>query len=105
MLNKSQCQLLKEKIDNEYRVNMILDNLPVAEPRQRHGNGNTLKFYDRGFAVGLKFQDGKRYFIHNHLSFDVLYHPIGEGSARIVGFEVKPFRCVTNWRNHRLWLL
>uniref|UniRef100_A0A7I4CMX8 Transmembrane 9 superfamily member n=1 Tax=Physcomitrium patens TaxID=3218 RepID=A0A7I4CMX8_PHYPA len=70
---------------------MILDNLPVAEPRQRHGNGNTLKFYDRGFAVGLKFQDGKRYFIHNHLSFDVLYHPIGEGSARIVGFEVKPF--------------
>ena len=35
----------------------------------------------------------EKYFIHNHLAFTVKYHkdPVTE-SARIVGFEVKPFR-------------
>jgi uncharacterized membrane protein len=37
----------------------------------------------------------EKYFIHNHLSFIVKYHKDPQSnSARIVGFEVKPFRSV-----------
>lgn len=35
----------------------------------------------------------EKYFIHNHLAFTVKYHKDSlTDSARIVGFEVKPFR-------------
>lgn len=36
-----------------------------------------------------------KFFIHNHLAFTVKYHKdISTDAARIVGFEVKPFRLV-----------
>lgn len=85
----------KAKIDGEYRINMILDNLPVAEVRIRHDNGQKVKIYERGFAVGFKenfAQTGgkiEKYFIYNHISFNVLYHPVADDKSRIVGFEVK----------------
>ncbi|GAB4853793.1 Transmembrane 9 super member 7 [Ancistrocladus abbreviatus] len=84
----------KEKIDDEYRVNMILDNLPVAVLRQRR-DGNQGKVYEHGFRVGFKAKytgtNEEKYFIHNHLSFKVMYHKDPEtDSARIVGFEVTP---------------
>ncbi|KAJ3702164.1 hypothetical protein LUZ61_005869 [Rhynchospora tenuis] len=79
----------KEKIDDEYRVNMILDNLPVAVPRQRR-DGSQTPSYEHGFRVGYKGKDDQ-YFINNHLSFRVMYHKeeLAEES-RIVGFEVIP---------------
>ncbi|KAL0429896.1 UNVERIFIED_CONTAM: Transmembrane 9 superfamily member 7 [Sesamum radiatum] len=84
----------KEKIDDEYRVNMILDNLPVAVLRQRR-DGSPSTTYEHGFRVGFKgtYAGSKeeKYFIHNHLSFRVMYHRDPEtDSARIVGFEVSP---------------
>ncbi|KAM1021796.1 hypothetical protein ACFX2I_042847 [Malus domestica] len=85
----------KEKIDDEYRVNMILDNLPLVVPIQRlYQKDRTV--YQLGFHVGFKGDyDGTKeeeYFIHNHLSFTVKYHKDPRtGTARIVGFEVKPF--------------
>lgn len=37
----------------------------------------------------------EKYFIHNHLSFRVMYHKDADtDTARIVGFEVSPGRCV-----------
>ncbi|KAL0463829.1 UNVERIFIED_CONTAM: Transmembrane 9 superfamily member 7 [Sesamum latifolium] len=86
----------KEKIDDEYRVNMILDNLPVAVLRQRR-DGSPSTTYEHGFRVGFKgtYAGSKeeKYFIHNHLSFRVMYHRDPEtDSARIVGFEVSPIR-------------
>lgn len=36
---------------------------------------------------------GEKYFIHNHLAFTVKFHrDLQTDSARIVGFEVKPYR-------------
>ncbi|KAL3351922.1 hypothetical protein AABB24_020153 [Solanum stoloniferum] len=84
----------KEKIDDEYRVNMILDNLPVAVLRQRR-DGSQSTTYEHGFRVGFKgnyagSKEGK-YFINNHLSFRVMYHKdLDTDTARIVGFEVTP---------------
>ncbi|KAG0455875.1 hypothetical protein HPP92_023663 [Vanilla planifolia] len=88
-LSQKAAKNFKEKIDDEYRVNMILDNLPVAVPRQRK-DGNHEPTYEHGFRVGLKTKD-KKYYINNHLSFKVMYHKDLESEdARIVGFEVIP---------------
>ncbi|XP_047334711.1 transmembrane 9 superfamily member 7-like [Impatiens glandulifera] len=87
----------REKIENDYRVNMILDNLPVAVRWQREDGNLNKVFYEHGFRVGLKGQYVgapsmvEKYFINNHLSFKVKYHNDPEfESARIVGFEVIP---------------
>ncbi|GAA0164193.1 transporter [Lithospermum erythrorhizon] len=93
-LDAKTAKEFKEKIDDEYRVNMILDNLPLVVPIKRPDSESI--FYQHGFNVGLKGQytgsKAKKYFIHNHLTFTVKYHkdPQTE-TSRIVGFEVKPF--------------
>ncbi|KAK4491029.1 hypothetical protein RD792_001750 [Penstemon davidsonii] len=85
----------KEKIEDEYRVNMILDNLPLVVPIPRQ-EPESPPMYQLGFHVGVKGQysgskDGK-YFLHNHLSFTVKFHKDEQtDAARIVGFEVTPY--------------
>ncbi|XP_054791238.1 transmembrane 9 superfamily member 10-like isoform X2 [Prosopis cineraria] len=95
-LDAKTAKEFKQKIDDEYRVNMILDNLPLVVPLRRADHDESSMVYLHGFLVGLKGQYAgmkeEKYFIHNHLSFVVKYHrdPLTELS-RIVGFEVKPF--------------
>ncbi|CAA6661673.1 unnamed protein product [Spirodela intermedia] len=86
---------LKGKIEDEYKVNMILDNLPLVVPVKRFGQEDFIT-YHLGFRVGMKGHyagsNEEKYFIHNHLSFLVKYHKDAESDlARIVGFEVNPF--------------
>ncbi|KAH7294029.1 hypothetical protein KP509_28G053300 [Ceratopteris richardii] len=77
-MDATTVQAFREKIDEDYRVNMILDNLPVAEARQRQ----------EGAAMGSE----EKYFIYNHLAFTVLFHADPDSlTARIVGFEVIPY--------------
>ncbi|RWR78072.1 transmembrane 9 superfamily member 7-like protein [Cinnamomum micranthum f. kanehirae] len=93
-LDSESAKNFKEKIDDEYRVNMILDNLPVAVLMERR-DGTQSTHYEHGFLVGFKgnyagSKDNK-HFIHNHLSFRVMYHKdLETDAARIVGFEVTP---------------
>lgn len=94
-LTDKEAKELKEKIEDEYRVNMILDNLPLVVPIKRLDQDSPT-VYQHGFHVGVKGQysgsKDERYFIHNHLSFLVKYHKDEQMDlARIVGFEVKPF--------------
>ncbi|KAL8217359.1 hypothetical protein R6Q57_020732, partial [Mikania cordata] len=93
-LDAQSAKNFREKIDDEYHVNMILDNLPVAVLRQRR-DGSQSTTYEHGFRVGFKgnYSGSKeeKYFINNHLSFRVMYHKdLETDSARIVGFEVTP---------------
>ncbi|KAK6139619.1 hypothetical protein DH2020_026643 [Rehmannia glutinosa] len=93
-LTASSAKNFKKKINDDYRVNMILDNLPVAVLWQRKDESDR-KIYERGFRVGFKgkFSGGKdqRYFIYNHLNFKVKYHPDPDTeTSRVVGFEVTP---------------
>ncbi|CAK8568547.1 unnamed protein product [Lathyrus sativus] len=93
-LDAKNAKEFKEKINDEYRVNMILDNLPLVVPIKRNDQDSTV--YQLGFHVGLKGQYSgskeEKYFIHNHLAFTVKFHrDVQTESARIVGFEVKPF--------------
>ncbi|KAG9455871.1 hypothetical protein H6P81_000379 [Aristolochia fimbriata] len=84
----------KEKIDDEYMINMILDNLPLVVPIKRLEQESP-QMYQHGVHVGLKGPYGgneEKHFIYNHLSFTVKYHQdFQTDSSRIVGFEVKPF--------------
>ncbi|GHP05979.1 hypothetical protein PPROV_000472600 [Pycnococcus provasolii] len=95
-LSASQAKAFQGKIDDEYRVNMILDNLPVAMVKMREENGKPFKTYERGYPVGFKaaIEEGgeEKFFLHNHLRFTILYHKdIETDLARIVGFETEPF--------------
>ncbi|XP_057969807.1 transmembrane 9 superfamily member 8-like [Malania oleifera] len=93
-LNAKTAKSFKEKIDDEYRVNMILDNLPLVVPFRRQDQESII--YQDGYPVGLRGQyagsKDEKHFIHNHLAFTVKFHKdLQTDSARIVGFEVKPF--------------
>lgn len=81
-MDKGNMEQLQDLIDNDYRVHMQLDNLPVAI----HDNRKT----SHGFPVGYRDNNGQRY-LYNHLSFLVKYHqaPHFEGN-RVVAFEVVP---------------
>lgn len=88
ILNAERAKDLKEKIDHEYRVNMILGNIPLVIPFKRPDIDSFI--YQHGFHVG--YGKGGKHFIHNHLSFTVKYHKDDKSdAARVVGFEVKPF--------------
>jgi transmembrane 9 superfamily protein 2/4 len=95
VLDEKTAKAYKEKIDDEYRVNMILDNLPLVVPIRRLDQESSI-VYQHGFHVGLKGQYAgtkeEKYFMHNHLTFTVKFHKDQQtDAARIVGFEVRPF--------------
>ncbi|KAK4388969.1 Transmembrane 9 superfamily member 8 [Sesamum angolense] len=94
-LDAKTAKEFKDKIEDEYRVNMILDNLPLVVPIPRSEQEGP-PIYQLGFHVGLRGQyagsKDEKYFLHNHLSFTVKYHKDElTDSARIVGFEVTPY--------------
>jgi transmembrane 9 superfamily protein 2/4 len=85
-------KLFKERISEEYRVHWLLDGLPAATKREiQDGKGHEKKFYEDGFALGIKDADGRVY-LNNHVSMTILYHrePAESSTIRVVGFEVVP---------------
>ncbi|KAI8465394.1 MAG: Endomembrane protein 70-domain-containing protein [Monoraphidium minutum] len=68
-LTADQAKMVKSKINSKYRVNMILDNLPVTVYDLQNDN----EFVRPGFELG--YVDGGKYYIYNHLRFNVLVHP------------------------------
>ena len=69
----------------DYRVNMRLDNLPVAEIAQYYYDDKpeqTLKTYNLGVPLGSKLHEevhadeavAEHYVLNNHLRFKILYH-------------------------------
>ena len=101
------------RIKDEYNAQLIVDSLPVANRQDPQNCGNLpsgiddsttqeddkgeVKKYARpdGFPVGCTSEDTQnpeesRYFINNHLSFIIKYHPSGEDQYYIVGAEVIP---------------
>ncbi|KAF0905761.1 hypothetical protein E2562_008818 [Oryza meyeriana var. granulata] len=92
-VGEKEAKELKEKIEDEYRVNMILDNLPLVVPVIKQDKNIA---YQGGYHIGVKGQytgsKEEKYFIHNHLSFLVKYHKDDDSElSRIVGFEVNPY--------------
>jgi transmembrane 9 superfamily protein 2/4 len=91
------------KINEDYRVNWIVDNLPAAtrvvEPATPTSPSRIITIYERGFPLGFKgsadipgTQDGVNY-VYNHHRLVFKYHdePASFSGSRLVGFEVEPF--------------
>jgi len=106
---KEEIAQFAEKVEDEYRVHWIIDNLPAAT-RYMTGfsaDGNTpIYAYERGYSLGFiggspivfnrLAKDGVPY-INNHLRLVLKFHKHedpttpGPDGSRIVGFEVEPF--------------
>ncbi len=69
-LISSPCLLqnLKDKIDGQYRIRLILDNLPITT----YDLEDQPESIRPGFEVGYKNDEG--YFVNNHLMFKILVH-------------------------------
>ena len=67
-LEAAGAQDLREKIDQHYRVRLILDNLPITTYDLEENPESIRPGYEIGFAV-----DGK-YYLNNHLMFKILVH-------------------------------
>ena len=78
-LSGDQLKILKERIDEMYQVNLLLDNLPAIRFTQKEG------YFMRwtGYPVGVKIEDA--YYLFNHLKFNVLVHKYEENVARVMG--------------------
>lgn len=107
-----------EKIDEEYRVNWLLDNIPAAtkyftaslpsddtkEPYVMH--------YEKGFALGFvghadvqNSEQGVKY-LNNHLRLIVFYHQDEKSftGSRIVGFEVEAYSVAHKLADGTQWV-
>lgn len=76
-LSKEEAKTLKDKIKDEYRVRLILDNLPITT-YDLEENPESVR---PGFEVG--FKEGDKYYVNNHLMFKVLVHESNGQYARI----------------------
>jgi len=95
--SKKQLHELATKIDDKYRVNLIVDNLPAAQKfKTIVSDGQTERedfIYEKGYPLGyVASSNGQKVvMLNNHVDLVILYHdnPRYEGN-RIVGFEVQP---------------
>ncbi|KAH0619321.1 hypothetical protein JD844_019316 [Phrynosoma platyrhinos] len=100
VLKKEESKLIAERIQEEYYVHLIADNLPVAtrlEFYSNHEEESKNKEKDIQFEHGyrLGFMDSSKFYLHNHLSFILYYHreemeEKEEPTFRVVRFEVIP---------------
>lgn len=97
----AELQLIVKRIEENYRGNLLLDGLPVAE----EGSGRHSKLSSTvltGFPIGVpkKYSASGKTVINNHLAFTIKYNPQpmnmmgleddASDSFRIVGFQVSP---------------
>ena len=98
-LNKHPRVTLAQRIRQDSRVHMIMDNLPAATKMIAEMPDGTKKdMYDRGFRLGflgskdIPGTDPNKPYVNNHLRFIVKYHKSDTFTgARIVGFEVEAY--------------
>jgi transmembrane 9 superfamily protein 2/4 len=92
--NEAEMKVLAKLIEQQYRGNLIMDNLPVAQ--ETHAGPRLPKLLI-GYPLGVsaKLAPKKQALINNHLHFKVLYHEPeemfnenAEPAYRIVGFYV-----------------
>merc|ERR1712137_114303 len=90
-LTPQDSKLFSKRIQQEYRINWILDNLPAATKQTVIDfNGDRSFKYETGFPLGKVDTDGRTY-LHNHIAMNILYHTSNDFvGRRIVGFEVEP---------------
>ncbi|KAJ8370745.1 hypothetical protein SKAU_G00107730 [Synaphobranchus kaupii] len=104
-LSVEKSKLMAERIQEEYYVHLIADNLPVATRLEFYPNREAVGDeeqkkevvkdvqFEHGYRLG--FTDNNKFYLHNHLSFSLYYHKEKveqdeEHNFRVVRFEVVP---------------
>lgn len=83
--DRDQSAKVIERIQHEYFVHLLVDNLPVAT---RIVNPVTKEVtFEHGYRLGQI--DGNNVYINNHLKFLLSYHMPTKNKYRVVGFEVE----------------
>lgn len=96
LYSKADVDLFKEKIDDQYNINWVLDNLPAATvfyfDKEKEKKNEDAVEWDGGLRVGRK--EDNIYYLYNHMRVVVGFHKADDGSfegKRVVRFEVEPF--------------
>lgn len=84
--SKEDSALVAERIQHEYFVHLLVDNLPVAT-RIVNVNNPSEVTYEHGYRLGQV--EGDNIYINNHLKFILSYHMHSKDKYRVVGFEVE----------------
>ncbi|XP_034474040.1 transmembrane 9 superfamily member 4 [Drosophila innubila] len=82
---KEDSATVAERIQHEYFVHLLVDNLPVATRIVNVNNPSDIT-YEHGYRLGQV--DGDNIYINNHLKFILSYHMYTKDKYRVVGFEV-----------------
>ncbi|XP_019874935.2 transmembrane 9 superfamily member 4 [Aethina tumida] len=81
----SESQVVADRIQHEYFVHLLIDNLPAATPLINSEHGDVQ--YNHGYPLGMSV--GEKNYINNHLKFTLLYHKPSPDIYRVVGFQVE----------------
>ncbi|XP_049963026.1 transmembrane 9 superfamily member 4 [Schistocerca serialis cubense] len=73
------------RIQHEYFVHLLVDNLPCATKKRNPETGEVQ--YEHGYRLGGSTREGV--YINNHLKLILLYHTENKDVYRVVGFEVE----------------
>lgn len=92
--SKTDIEIFKWMIENEYQANWVLDGLPSGYRVSVKDKQTHYAFYQNGVPVGFK-ANGKK-FIYNHHHFVVKVYQVSENKWRIVGFLVAPMSLNSN---------
>jgi len=91
-LTKAEIAEFRLRIQEDYKANWIVDNLPCATPKTVvSGVGDKkVEYYESGFLIGRK--EGPNVLaLNNHVDITIKYHEETKtGGNYIVAFEVKP---------------
>ncbi|KAL2476564.1 Transmembrane 9 superfamily member 12 [Abeliophyllum distichum] len=80
-LSEHEVTLLKQRTNDLYQVNMILDNLPAMRYTDQRG----VKIQWTGFPIGYTPANSNDDYIINHLKFRVLIHEYEGASVEVIG--------------------
>lgn len=82
-LKRSESSNLKDKIKSQYRVRLILDNLPITTYDLEQDPESVRPGFEVGYRVG------DRYFVNNHLMFKILVHESNGQYSRLRAAEAE----------------
>ncbi|XP_031838537.1 transmembrane 9 superfamily protein member 4 [Nomia melanderi] len=83
--NEEESQQVIERIQHDYTVHLLIDNLPAATKKVHKDTNNVIVYH--GYRLG-GIMNGQ-FYINNYLKLKLSYHKYGENEFRVVGFEVE----------------
>ncbi|CAH0556992.1 unnamed protein product [Brassicogethes aeneus] len=81
----SESQKVADRIQHEYYVHLLIDNLPAATTIENPERSEVQ--YNHGYSLGMSV--GDKNYINNHLKLTLLYHNPSPEIYRVVGFRVE----------------